>query len=246
MGETNPWKILKRIVEKAGDTGILILLKDMDDISKYSYPRDEDCQRMKSFVYRLHDLFELDSGKLIIIVTMDFVRDEMLGPLLKKELSDLYELPPLEEKDISKLIKKEGIEVSQQALKQIVQISGGFPDCIKTICKTLIDRKILEISNMIQADLLQEMAKNSWRDIYRQMDEHDEFHKVVLILLNELNGSGQISEIVNEAKRKAFLDASYKKLTDEDKTGALIGFMVKCKLIVKVDEKYQLRYVIKE
>lgn len=165
VGETDPWKILRRIVEKAGDTGILILLKDMDDISKYSYPSDEDCQRMKSFVYGLRDLFELDSGKLIIIVTMDFVRDEMLGPLLKKELSDLYELPPLEEKDISKLIKNEGIEVRQQALKQIVQISGGFPDCIKTICETLKDREILKVTNMIQADLLQEMAKNSWRDI---------------------------------------------------------------------------------
>ena len=78
------------------------------------------------------------------------------------------------------------------------------------------------------------------------MDEHDEFHKVVLILLNELNGSGQISEIVNEAKSKAFLDASYEKLTDEKQTEALIDFMVKCKLIIKVDEKYQLRYVIKE
>lgn len=138
----------------------------MDDISKYSYPSDEDRQRMQSFVYGLRDLFELDSGKLIIIVTMDFVLHEMLDPLLKKELFNHYELPPLEEKDISKLIKKEGIEVSQQALKQIVQISGGFPDCIKTICKTLKDRKILKVTNILQADLLQEMAKNSWRDIY--------------------------------------------------------------------------------
>lgn len=245
VGETDPWKILKRIVEKAGDTDILILLKDMDDISKYSYPCDEDRQRMQRFVYGLRDLFGLDSGKLIIIMTLDFVRPEMLDPLLKKKLFEHYELPPLEKKDINKLIKKEGIEVSQQALKQIVQISGGFPDCIKTICKTLKDRKILKVTNMIQANLLQGMGKNSWRDIYRQMDEHDEFHKV-LILLYELNGSGQISEIVNEAKSKAFLDDSYEKLTDEKQTEALIDFMVKCKLIIKVDEKYQLRYVIKE
>ena len=72
-----------------------------------------------------------------------------------------------------------------------------------------------------------------------------EFHEI-LILLDELNGSGEISEIVNKAKSKAFLDASYEKLTGEDQTGALIGFMVKCKFIVKVDEKSQLRYVIKE
>lgn len=34
-GETNAWEILKKILKKAGDTGILILLKDMDDITKF-------------------------------------------------------------------------------------------------------------------------------------------------------------------------------------------------------------------
>lgn len=245
-GEANPWEILKKAKEKADDTGILMLLRDIDDISKHSYVSDQDRQNMQAFVHGLRNLLDSEPGKLIIVATLDFVRTETLAPLLERDLSETYELGPLEERRyVRELVKHEGIEAGDQTLENIIQISGGFPDCIKTICKGLKRRRLFKVSGEIPRRLLERLAEDSWRDVYRQLDEHEELHRIT-ILLGELNGSATASQIASKGKMKALLDNSYKELTKADRVGAYLNVLTESGLTTKIDDLYELRYVIRD